>query len=341
MAVRLRDVAQRAGVSVKTVSNVVHGYEHVRPETRRRVQAALDELKYRPNLPARNLRRGRSGIVALAVPSLEVAYFAELAAAVVAAAEERGWTVLVDQTDGVAEREIEVASGLRGHLIDGVMLSPMALREGDLRGTESEIPLVLLGERISDAAIDHVAVDNVAAARAATQHLVDLGRTRVAAIGYQPEDRSSSGVADLRRIGYQQVLDEQELPVAPHWTPLVPSYGRSEGASAAAHLLDGGVPPDAVFCFNDTLALGALHELARRGVRVPEDIAVVGFDDIEDGRFSNPTLTSIAPDKAGIARLAVEMLHERIADHGSRPNRDVRVPFELLVRESTAGRDTR
>jgi len=338
VAVRLLDVAQHAGVSVKTVSNVVHGYVHVRPETRIRVQAALDELGYRPNLSARSLRRGRSGLVALAVPALDVPYFAELASAVVAAAGELGWTVLVDQTDGVAEREREVASGLRGHLIEGLILSPMALQSGDLRRTERDTPLVLLGERISDGAIDHVAIDNVEAARTATEHLVDLGRRGIAAIGYQSEDRSSSGVAALRRIGYEQVLTDRGLERRPHWTPDVPSYGRVEGAAAMAGILDSGdPPPDAVFCFADVLALGALHELARRGLGVPEDVAVIGFDDIEDGRFSRPTLSTIAPDKTAIARTAVDMLHDRITDHSVLPAREIRVPFELVPRESTLG----
>jgi DNA-binding LacI/PurR family transcriptional regulator len=335
VAVRLSDVAALAGVSVKTVSNVVHGYRHVRPATRARVQAALEELDYRPNLSARSLRRGRSGVVALAVPSLEVAYFAELASAVVAAAATLGWTVLVDQTDGVAEREMEVARGLRGHLIDGLILSPMALGAGDLQHTGVDTPVVLLGERISGAAIDHVAVDNVAASCAAVQHLVDIDRRRIAAIGFQAAERASSGVADLRARGYRQVLADCGLTAEPHWTPYVSDYDRTEGAIAMAQVLDGGEPPDAVFCFSDALALGALYELTRRGLRVPEDVAVVGFDDIEDGRFSNPPLTTIAPDRHGIARHAVEMLNERIGGEAPAPGRDVQVPFELVVRGST------
>jgi DNA-binding LacI/PurR family transcriptional regulator len=350
MAVRLSDVARRAGVSVKTVSNVVHGYAHVRPDTRQRVQAVLDELGYLPNLSARSLRRGRSGLVALAVPALDVPYFAELSSAVVAAAEARGWTVLVDQTDGVLEREREVAAGLRKHLIDGLLLSPMALEAADLERARTRTPLVLLGERISTGGVDHVAVDNVQAARAATAHLVDLGARRVAAIGYQSGEAAGSGVARLRARGYEWALQDAGLPVDPALTPGVPGYGRREGAATMARLLDVPDPPDAVFCFNDTLALGALRAIADRGLRVPEDVAVIGFDDIEDGRFSNPSLSTVAPDKDAIAREGVAMLADRIDGRDGRNGgnaagdaavpaaRDLRVPFELVLRESTEGR---
>ncbi|MFD0660854.1 LacI family DNA-binding transcriptional regulator [Thermocatellispora tengchongensis] len=122
--VGLKDVARLAGVSVKTVSNVVNGYVHVTPKTRARVERAIKELNYRPNLSARNLRRGRSGIIALAVPELDIPYFAELARLIVAAAEEHGLTVLIDQTGGSRHREQQVAEGIRDQLIDGLIFSP-------------------------------------------------------------------------------------------------------------------------------------------------------------------------------------------------------------------------
>lgn len=337
MVVRLSDVAQRAGVSVKTVSNVVHGYVHVRPETRDRVQAALDELNYRPNLSARSLRRGRSGVIALALPALDMPYFAELASMVVEAAADRGWTVLVDQTDGLRERELEIAGGLSGRLIDGLILSPVGLDTQELMQWHWETPLVLLGEKVDRGPVDHVAIDNVAAARSATAHLLDLGRRRIAAIGYQDPAHSASGVAALRRRGYEQALAESGLSVDGGLTPTVAGYCRADGAEAMSVLLDLPEPPDGVFCFNDVLALGALRALAERDVRVPDDVAVIGLDDIEDGRFSCPSLSTIAPSKRDIARRAVEMLHDRISGRSEQPPRDVKVDFELIARESTVG----
>lgn len=337
MVVRLSDVAARAGVSVKTVSNVVNGYVHVTPATRARVQAALEELNYRPNLSARSLRQGRSGLIALAVPALDMPYFAELARAVVEAAGGLGWTVLVDQTDGLRERELQVASGLRGHLIDGLILSPVALEADELEHSQGDIPLVLLGEKIAGGPVDHVAVDNVEAARVATAHLFELGRRRVAAIGYQASPYAASGVAALRRRGYETALAEVGLTTEAPLTREVTGFRRVDGAEAMAALLDLAEPPEAVFCFNDQLALGALRTLADRGVDVPEEVAVIGFDDIEDGRWSTPTLSTVAPSKEAIARQAVEMLGERIAQRDEVPARDVRVGFELLPRESTLG----
>lgn len=336
MPAGLRDVALRAGVSIKTVSNVVHDYPHVRPETRARVQTAIKELGYRPNLSARSLRRGRSGVVALGVPALTMPYFAELAAAFVTAAEEHGLTVLVSQTDGTLERERALAGGVPGRLIDGLVLSPMHLRATDLRRLKPDTPVVLLGERISRGPVDHVAVDNVEAARQATAHLVAVGRRRIAAIGCQRRADSSSGVAALRRRGYDLALADAGITIDDDLAPPVSDYTRADGARAMSFLLDREDPPDGVFCFNDLLALGALRALAERKVSVPDTVAVVGFDDIEDARWSTPTLTTIAPDKAALAASALAMLEERIAGSNAGP-RDVPARFELMVRESTAG----
>ena len=335
--VRLRDVAERAGVSVKTVSNVVNNYEHVSPLTRTKVQRVIEETGYRPNLTARNLRVGRTGVIALALPELDNPYFAELTGFVVQAAEERGWTVLVDQTDGLREREQAVTAGFRHHLIDGLILSPVALDLEDLsRRTDADIPMVLLGEKVGAGPADHVAIDNVAASRVATQHLLGGGRRRVAALGHQPASSRESGVAHLRRRGWEEALRLAGVPVEESLVAEVGNFGRRDGAAAMATLLDRGDPPDGVFCFNDTLALGAMRLLADRGLRVPEDVAVVGIDDIADGRWSTPRLSSIAPDKEGIARKAVQMLAERLEPGGSElAPRDVRAHFDLVVRESS------
>ena len=334
MRVRLRDVAEHAGVSVKTVSNVVNGYVHVSPAMREKVQASLEELNYRANLSARSLRRGRSGVIALALPALDMPYFAELTRYVVQEAEQLGYTVLVDQTDGLRDREQVVATGVRSHLIDGLILSPVSMGYAELSQVRDETPIVLLGEKVGDADIDHVAWDNVAASRAATEHVLSLGRTRVAAVGYQAGVVARSGVAAVRRAGYEAALTAARLPIRADLTRQVAGYVRSEGATAMASLL--AERPDAVFCFNDLLALGVLRTLAQHGVRVPEDIAVIGIDDIEDGRFSTPTLSTIAPDKPAVAREAVRLLHERL-DNPTGSTREVSVGFELLARESTLG----
>ncbi|MFI9641774.1 LacI family DNA-binding transcriptional regulator [Micromonospora sp. NPDC051925] len=329
---RLKDVAERAGVSVKTVSNVVNGYQHVRPDTRARVEAAIAELHYRPNLSARNLRKGRTGVIALAVPELDIPYFAELARHVVAAAADHGWTVLIDQTGGGPEQE-RVAADLGDHMIDGLILSPLSLNADDLAGLDG-MPMVLLGERLDHGPADHVVIDDVTAAREMTAHLIGLGRRRIAAIGAQRAPEGAS--ARLRLAGYTAALAEAELGYDERLVAPAPTWHRADGAAAMRHLLASGARPDAVFCFNDTLALGALRALHEAGLGVPGDVAVAGFDDIEDGRFSVPTLTTVTPDKERIARLAVDLLAGRLAGDRDAPPRELTAPHHLTPRESTS-----
>jgi DNA-binding LacI/PurR family transcriptional regulator len=333
----LKDVAARAGVSIKTVSNVVNGYVHVAPATRARVQAAIEALGYQPNLAARQLRGGRSGVIALAVPELPAPYFAELAGLIVEAAERRRWTVLIDQTDGRAERERELLAGLRRHAIDGLIFSPSAL-SGEEVVDAGGPPTVLLGARAGKGLADHVAIDNVVAGADAARHLYALGRRRIAVLG---EMDSSRAVAARQRVaGFRAALSEAGLADDPALAAGVSRFSRAEGAAAMARLLDGPRPPDAVFCVSDLLALGALRTLLQRGIEVPGEVAVIGFDDIEDGRFGTPTLTTVAPDTPRIAQLAVDLLAERLGEGAaaSGPPRELRVEHRLMPRESTVGR---
>jgi DNA-binding LacI/PurR family transcriptional regulator len=336
MAVSLRDVAAHAGVSVRTVSNVANGFAHVAPGTRQRVQEAIDELGYRPNTAARQLRRGSTETVSLVVPEIVSPYFAELASLTVRIAEERGWTVHIDQTDGDPQRERQMVSGPLGRSVDGVICSPWAVSPVEL-GALSAGPLVLLGERGASGTLDHVAIDNVSAAELATTHLVEIGREHVAAIGAQPH--LANDTARLRLQGYRAALAAAGRSAPDALVESVPTLHRPDGAAAMARLLDqadrlGGTRVDAVFCFTDELALGAIRTLRDRGLRVPEDVAVVGFDDIEDGRYSVPTLTTIAPDKHQIARMALECLADRIAD-GAAGEVDLVAGHRLLVRASS------
>ena len=329
----MKDVAARAGVSTKTVSNVVRGWPHVTPETRARVESALDELGYRMNLSARTLRSGRSGLIALAVPWLSSPYFAELTSEVVRVAEDRGWTVVVDQTGGLAERELRVVRGLRGQLIDGLIYSPYALGAQEIALHDPGTPIVLLGERVGAGVADHVAIDNIAAAADVVGHLAASGRRRIGAIGLQ--DDSSGENARLRARGYALALRAAGRTVEPALQQPVAAFERAEGAAAMDRMLDGGGAPDAVFCFSDLLALGAMHALHRRGLRVPDDVAVAGFDDIEDGRYAHPPLTTIRPDKLAIATTAVDFLLSRVGDGEQPPPRESTPGYELVVRSST------
>jgi DNA-binding LacI/PurR family transcriptional regulator len=331
----IKDVAERAGVSLKTVSNVVNGYQFVTPATRAKVQQAIDDLDYRPNLSARLLRGGRTGLIALAVPEISMPYFAELAAQFVQLAKEYGWTVLIDETGGTLENERLVVEGIKSHLIDGLIVSPLAITAKDIESRRDGTPLVLLGERLTRAPVDHVSIDNVAGARAAVAHLARLGRTRIAAIGSQPH--ISGGTAALRLKGYRQELRRAGLPYDRALVAPAARYHRSDGAQAMRALLDLDAAPDAVFCFNDLMALGAIRTLLARGLRVPQDVAVIGFDNLEEGEFSTPTLSTVAPDKEQIARHALRLLKLRITDGDAAQPQEEYADFRLVVRESTGG----
>lgn len=329
----LKDVAERVGVSAKTVSNVVNGTGWVTEDLKIRVRAAIAELGYRPNVAARNLRNGRSGMIAVALPDLSQPYFAELASDLVRAAQERSITVLVNQTDGREDAERRIAEGIDIPVMDGLILSPLALTAADLEHRIDTTPLILLGEHIGETALPHVTVDNTAAARAAVEHLLSLGRRRIAAIGAQQDGPNETSV--LRLSGYRQALDAAGIPFDPALVSTVDTYHRSDGAKAAEALLDAGTEFDAIFAFNDLLALGAMHVVMSRGVRVPEQVAVIGFDDIDEASYSTPTLSSVAPDTLALARTAIELLS---ADP---PARGVHsIPFAIAHRASTAGDDT-
>jgi DNA-binding LacI/PurR family transcriptional regulator len=333
MAVRLKDVAALAGVSVKTASNVVNDYPHVKPTTRARVELAIRELRYRPNVSARQLKHGRAGFLALAIPQLDSPYFAELAAKITQEAARQGYLMLLENTRADPAAERLVVDGMRSHIIDGVIFSPLALVAEELTGRDDDLPMVLLGERAVPQGYDHVAVESVAAARAMTEHLVSLGRTRVAAIGRE----SVQGTASVRLDGYRQALDQAGLAYDPELVVGVSRYQRQDGKDAMTYLLSLPDPPDAVFCFNDLMATGAMRACYEAGVDVPRQVAVAGFDNIAEGRFYSPSLTTIGADLDVLSREAVRMLVSRV-EGSHREAESVEVPWTLEVRESTVGR---
>jgi DNA-binding LacI/PurR family transcriptional regulator len=337
-SVGLRDVAARAGVSVKTVSNVVNGYTHVSPAMRVRVQAALDELEYRPNVSARHLRKGRTGLLALAVPELDFPYFAALANVVVHAAERRGWTVLIEQTSGEPDRERAVLDGIRSLRVDGIIFSPISPLDDELVKRTDPTPMVLLGERAVAAPVHHVSVDNIGASRDATEHLIGLGARRIATIGHEPRLR---GTGTLRLQGYLEALQGAGITPDPALIAETDGYHREEGARAMRDLLAHAEPPDAIFAFNDLLALGALREAVDQGLRVPEDLRIIGFDDIEECRFSCPRLSSVRPDLDLLAETALDRITSSLADGLPDPDAlESQVSHQVVARESTVGRES-
>jgi DNA-binding LacI/PurR family transcriptional regulator len=332
----LRDVAERAQVSIRTVSNVVSGYTHVSERMRERVLAAIDELDYRPNPVARTLRTGRTGVLALIVPEIDVPYFSELARDVINSAADLGYHVMIDQTGHDHERERDLLTGAdRTMLFDGILFSPLVTKAELLEmNGRSSMPIVMLGEHDFDGRYDHVAIDNVRAAQDATRHLIDLGRTRIAALGAQPAE--SYATPQQRTAGYEAALREAGLEPDPALLQPAVHYRRADGYEATTALLAREPRPDAIFCYSDLLAMGALRAAFDAGLRVPDDVAIIGIDNIEEGRYSRPSLSTVSLDTPFIAREAVARIAARIENPDS-PAEEVVAPHTLLARESTLG----
>ncbi|WP_078062309.1 LacI family DNA-binding transcriptional regulator [Actinomyces provencensis] len=336
MATR-KEVAAAAGVSVRTVSNVVNEFVHVAPETRARVLRAIDELSYRPNELARSLKTGRSGVVGLMLPQLDNPYFAEITRALVQEGELHGLTVVIDQTDGDRDRELSWVQRARsGALFDALILSPLGIRPRDMDLLPRDVPVVFLGED-DYPGFDRVAVDSFAASREVGIHLAASGRRTFAAFGAAAADmgHEAKGTRVLRLDGFRAGLVESRIPEEDLLIVPAASFTRTDGHRVMTEILERGETPDAVFCLADPLALGALRALHEHGVRVPEDVAVVGFDDVEDVRFSTPSISSIRPDKSWIAETTIDRLKRRLGGEELTPE-TLWAPYQLVVRESSA-----
>lgn len=329
----VRDVALRAGVSPKTVSNVVNGVVFVRPETRERVERAMVELDYVPNLSARGLRNGRSGVLALALPNLDTQYSAETTGAFVEVAHARGWAILIEATGAEPQRELDLLSQARAHVVDGLILNPITLEDSVIAAARRLPPLVLIGE-VEQSLADLVGVDSRHSARDMTRHLIASGNHRIAVVG-APIGEFQTATARQRTDGYRDAAAEAGLRMDPALEIGCAEWTAAGAAAAFAGYLDGGGElPDAVFCFTDTMALGVINELWARGYRVPQDVRVAGFDNTVDSPFLVPPLTTVAFDRRELARLAIGRLEERIADPSLPPVR-IRLPYEVIVRESS------
>lgn len=331
---RLIDVAARAGVSIKTVSNVVNAHPQVREDTRTRVQAVIDELGYRPHAIGRQLRRGRTRMITVALPEIDVPYFAELARHLVEAAAARGLVVTIEQTGGSLAAERRLVHAREQGVVDGLVMSPVVVGAEELSQRAGGEPLVLLGEAARPADVDHVGIDDVAAAEQAAAHLLRLGRRRVAFLGGTGDLPHEPNTSLMRRSGWARALATAGAQVGPHLPVEVFSAGA--GAAAVSAALAGGAAFDALLCASDVLAIGAMRALEDAGLAPGEDVGVVGWDDVAFAPYTSPTLTSVSPDTAAIAATALRLLTERIeAGSGSvLAGRHVVVGHRLAVRRS-------
>ncbi|GAB3798692.1 LacI family DNA-binding transcriptional regulator [Humibacter antri] len=332
MRATVKDVAALAGVSAKTVSNVINGIVFVRPQTRERVEKALAELDYVPNLSARGLRNGRTGVIALALPDLATPYSAEMAHHFVEAAHERGWGIQIEETGARPEREEQLLSRARAQMVDGLVLNPIVSDEFTLPDDSEHLPpAVLIGE-VEQNRLDQVRVDPDQAAYDMTTMLIGLGHHRIAVLGAPVS--TNTFTARLRTTGYRRALADAGIRHDPALEIGCDDWEPRGGASAMDAFLGRSPLPDALFCFTDSLAIGALSALWRRGIQVPQGISVAGFDDIAHGEYASPPLTTVSFDKRAFTDAALDRLEARIVDHAQHATIST-VPHRIIVREST------
>jgi LacI family transcriptional regulator, galactose operon repressor len=329
MTASIKEVARRAGVSLGTVSNVLNRPAVVADETRRRVLDAIKELGYVRNDPARQLRAGRSRTVAIVVLDVANPFFTDVVRGAESAVEAAGAVVVVCNSGEDVDRERRHLDLLEEQRVQGVLITPVdGRRDGRIedlvnRGT----PVVLVDRSSGQRDRCSVAVDDILGGRLAGEHLRD--HDRVAFVG---GPMAIQQVAD-RREGFESAVDGCDLSVI-----VTPTLTVAAGRRAGAEIADrpDGQRPTAVFCANDLLALGVLQEMTLRGLRVPRDVAIVGYDDIDFAAAAAVPLSSVRQPREQLGRTAAELLLEEVNDPGRHEHRHVIFQPDLVVRESSA-----
>jgi LacI family transcriptional regulator, repressor for deo operon, udp, cdd, tsx, nupC, and nupG len=323
----IAEVAEAAGVSVATVSRALQMPEVVAPKTLERVRKAVATLGYAPNAQARMLRTARSNVIVAMVPDISNPFFSEVIRGIEHVAHQHRYSVLLGDTEYDREREQVYADLLATRQADGLITLLPHLPRLPAR---SSAPIVNACEYIKDPAISSVYVDNVAAALEATNHLLEIGHVNIAFV----KGPTTSPICIDRERGHQDALRSAGIRRDLNLT-VIGDFSVESGIRGVATLLARKRKFTAAFCSNDEMAIGAIRALKSEGLRVPEDVSVVGFDDIRFARYCDPPLTTIAQPMREIGREAMTMMLERLSNPHSAARKRI-LPTELVVRASTA-----
>lgn len=330
-AVTMKEVADKAGVSTATVSRALMNPEKVSAATRQKVEQAALAVGYVPRSFTRNVRHNETRIVMVMVPDICDPFFSEIIRGIEVTATQKGYLVLIGDCAHQPQKEKEFLELLLTRQVDGLILLgsqfPFALLSDEQR---YQLPVVMANEFASEMSLPTVHIDNLTAAFVAVNHLLKLGHQRIACIA----GPDSMPLCRYRTQGYIQALRRSNLPVDPACI-IRGDFSFATGAQALTQLMSLPQPPQALFCHSDVLALGAMSQANRLGLRVPEDVSIVGFDDIEMARYCDPPLTTIAQPRYQIGCEATQMLLE--AFQGKQVNSGSRLlESELVIRGSTA-----
>ena len=334
--VSIKQVAEIAGVSIATVSRCINNPAQVRERTRSRVQAAILETGYSPNTIAQSFRRGRTNVIMVVMPSIGDPFFTDVMHGIRSVVSEHGYSIIISETNFNTMTAEEIGAIMVSRQADGFILLASIFPFGNevlARAEKRSQPVVIGCETISASLADipSVHIDNVAAAREATDFLISNGHKKIAFISGQ----STSLLTKDREFGYRASMLKANLPIEEGW--VLEGNLNIEGAGEACNkLLRHPDQPTAIFCANDEMALGCMHEIKRQGLLVPEDISVMGFDNIRYAEVMDPALTTIAQPARQIGeRVAVRLF--KAIETGNQPNNQpVILSHKLIVRQSVA-----
>ena len=320
-------VAREAGVSIATVSRVLNGTKAVAPDTRARVEAAVQRLDYRVSPLGRGLSTGQSRLLLMLVPDIANPYFAEIVRGAAVVARQAGYTLLPVDLEALPDDEACLQL-LRSGLGDGVISLVSQQQQLAWGSAALDRPWVSCSEfQPGDALVPHVSIDHRLAAAEAVQYLINRGHRRIALV-----NRDEGYLyARLRREGYELALQRAGIALDRDLLKVTDGISYAAGSEAAAALLSLVDPPSAVFAVSDTLAIGVIKGFRRGGRRTPEDVAVVGFDDVPIAEVFEPSLTTVAQPMPALGAAAMEMLLELLA--GGAPEHRI-LPHRLVVRDS-------
>jgi len=323
----IKDVAKIAGVSTATVSRVLANQSRVRDDTRKLVLDAVEQLNYRPNLIARSLRVQKSAKIGLVVSDIRNPFFTAISRAVEDAAYEQGYSVVMCNTDENPEKEEMYLNLLHDENVAGFIFSPTQQFSAGLKSYQSNIPFVIIDRVVNSKQVDMVLLDNVAAAYELTNHLIENGYRKLAGIF-----GNASTTGQERNKGFHKALNEHQLqPVAEYFiSPRI-----KQGYDTTFTLLGSSEQTDAIFTSNSLLTAGAFQAIRDRKLKVPEDVALVGFDETTWGALVDPPITLIAQPTEEIGRTATELLFQRI-DEPSRSPKTVILKGNLIARGSSS-----
>ena len=324
------DVARRAGVSKVTVSRVLNGASNVNLDTRTRVETAIADLKYLPNLAARSLRSRQTSTIALVVPDITNIFWTTVARGVEDEAQRREYSVFLGNTDESAEKQRSYLKAVVQQRVDGVIIAPYNCEVASILPLrEHNIPTVVIDRKLDRWEVDAVRGDSSGGACALVEHLLQLGRRRIAMI----TGPRGASTAEERVGGYLLALHKAGISFDPHllrWG----EFRASSGEMMAADLFETNPYPDAIFAANNQIALGVLEFLLKRGLRVPQDVALVCFDEMADAARLFQFFTVAAQPAYEIGTTAARMLFERIRGDPKDPVREVILPSRLVLRSS-------